>query len=57
MIVRLVSVCGLVLALVSSFATTSTAQLAQGELRGIVTDESGAVLPGLTSPPSTSRPA
>jgi hypothetical protein len=48
MISRFLSSCGLAVALVSSLPITTSAQLAQGELRGTVTDESGAVLPGLT---------
>jgi len=40
MMVRLVTSCGLVLSLLS-FATTTSAQLAQGELRGTVNDETG----------------
>src|SRR5207248_7435384 len=45
---RLLLACGLVLPLVASFSSSASAQLAQGELRGVVTDESGAVLPGVT---------
>src|SRR4029078_10731125 len=42
------SPCGLVLAVLLLCAAPAGAQLAQGELRGVVTDESSAVMPGVT---------
>jgi hypothetical protein len=42
------SACGLALAAVLSFSAPAGAQLAQGELRGVVTDESAGVMPGVT---------
>ncbi|HTK28865.1 MAG TPA: carboxypeptidase regulatory-like domain-containing protein [Vicinamibacterales bacterium] len=42
------SPCGLVLAVLLLCAAPAKAQLAQGELRGVVTDESSAVMPGVS---------
>src|SRR4029078_12525235 len=42
------SPCGLVLAVLLLCAAPAKAQLAQGELRGVVTDESSAVMPGFS---------
>ena len=40
--------CGLAIVLLGCFVAPAGAQLAQGELRGVVTDESSAVMPGVT---------
>ena len=42
------SACGLAFATVVSFSAPAGAQLAQGELRGVVSDESAGVMPGVT---------
>src|SRR5256885_1634968 len=45
---RLPLACGLAVAFLALLPPPLTAQLAQGELRGTVTDQSNAVLPGVT---------